>query len=71
MGGAGAEVRERHPVAAALLRIQLVNPAGEAVRRQPLDHGVGVEKRPVDPLGRRPQHTVKADGVGGHDSLLL
>lgn len=62
----GAEVGERHPAAAADLRFQMVDLGGEAVRRQPLDQGVGVEKRAVDPFGRRAQHAVQADGAGGH-----
>ena len=63
---AGGEVRERHLVGAADLGVQVVNLAGEPVRRQPLGHRVGVEERPIDPLGRRAQHAVKSDGVRCH-----
>jgi hypothetical protein len=44
------EVRERHLVGAAHLRIDLVDLAGETVWRQPLGHGVRIEEGAVDPL---------------------
>jgi len=57
-------VGERHPVRAADARVEVVDLAGEAVRRQPLGHRVGVEERPVDAVGRGAQDAVKADGSG-------
>src|ERR1051326_4583916 len=70
MAGVGAEVRERHPVAAADARVELVDLAGEAVRREPLGHGIGVEEGAVDLLGLGAKDAVKANGVG-HDHLSL
>ncbi len=64
--GARREIRKRHPVGAADLRIQMVDLAGEAVRREPLDHRVGVQERAIDALRRRSQHSVKSDGAGSH-----
>ena len=49
---AGGEVRERHLVGAADLGVQVVDLAGESVRRKPLGHRVGVEERPIDSFGR-------------------
>ena len=62
---AGGEVGERHLVRAADSGVHMVNLAGEAVRRQPLGHGVGIEERPVDPLRRRPQHAVETGQMFG------
>lgn len=47
--------------------------AGEAVRRQPLAHGVGVEEGAVDAFGRRGEDAVEADGsgLGRHGQILL
>ena len=42
---AGAEIRERHLVGATDFRVQVVNLAGESVRRKPLGHRVRVEER--------------------------
>jgi hypothetical protein len=64
-----AEVGERHPVRAADLGVQLVHLAGEAVRRQPLDHGVGVEEGAIDALCRCAQDALEADGAGGRGPL--
>src|SRR5881394_3749454 len=64
--GAGGEVREGHLVGAADLRIDMVNLAGEAVRRKPFGHGIGIEERPIHPLRDGPEHSVKPNGAGGH-----
>ena len=64
---ARGKIRERHLVGAAHPGIQVVNLAGEAVRRQPFDHGVGIEEGAVDSLRRRTKHTVKPHCVRGHD----
>jgi hypothetical protein len=66
---AGAEIRERHPVRAADLGLQVMNLAGKAMRRKPLGHRVGIEKGPVDSFGRGTEHTVKSHGVRGHDGM--
>jgi len=59
----GGKIRERHPVATADTGIDLVNLACEAMRRKPLDHRIGIEKGPIDPLGSGAQHSVKFNGV--------
>src|SRR5262249_51791741 len=64
-----AEVRERHPVGAPDLRLQVMDLAGEAVRGQPLGHGLGVEEGAVDFLGLGAEHAMELDGVG-HGPLL-
>ena len=46
--------------------IDVMDRAGEAVRRKPLHDGVGVEKRPVDALGLRLQNAMETDGAIGH-----
>ena len=46
----------------------MVNSPGEAMGREPLDHGIGIEERPVDSLRRRAEHPVKADGAGGREA---
>jgi hypothetical protein len=48
------------------MSIDVVNLAGEAVWRQPLDHGVWIQKRPKDSLGLRLQDAVKTDATIGH-----
>ena len=53
-----AEVGERHAIAAADAGVDLVDFAGEAVRRKPLGHGVGIEKCAIDAIGRGAQHAV-------------
>src|SRR5712691_10990413 len=65
MGRAGAEVGERHPVAAANPRVALVDLAGKSVRREPFGHRVGVEEGSTDTLGRGAEHSMQADGVRG------
>src|SRR5689334_22438970 len=71
MARAGAEVRERHPVAAADARVELVHLSGEAVGRKPFGHGVGVEEGAINLLGLRAKDAVKANGVVRHDQILL
>ncbi len=45
---------------------ELVDFAGETVRRQPLGLSVRIEERPIHPLGHRAQHTVQPDGIPCH-----
>src|SRR5579859_7609720 len=71
MGVAGGKARERHAVLAADARIERVNLTREAVRRQPLDHRVGVEKGTIHALGRCTQHAMKLNRMGSHRSPLL
>lgn len=44
------EVRERHPEIATHPRIHVVNLAGEAVGRQPLCHGSGIQEGPINAI---------------------
>jgi hypothetical protein len=71
MAVAGREIRERHLVGATDFGVKMVNLAGEPVWRKPLDHCIRIDKSPIDPLGRRTQHTVKTDGVRHDCSPLL
>lgn len=59
-------VRRSSPVAAADSRVQLMDLAGEAVRRQPFGDGIGIEEGAVDPLGRRTQNAMETEAVGCH-----
>jgi hypothetical protein len=68
---AGREVRERHLVRAANLGVDVVDTAGEAVRREPFGHCIGIEERAIHPLGRRPKHSVKLDTAIRHDVLAF
>ncbi len=65
VAAAGGEIGETHPVGAAHLRIEMMDLPRESIRRQPLDLGVGIKEGAVDPVGRRAQHAVEADGVVG------
>ncbi len=56
---------------AADLGIQVVNLAGESVRRKPFDHRIGVEECAVDLLGGCSQHPVKPYGVRHHPLLSV
>jgi hypothetical protein len=47
----------------------MVDLGSESVWWQPLDHGIGIDESAVDPLGRRPQHSMKLNRVR-HDLLL-
>src|SRR6185312_624017 len=70
MALASREVCKRHLVSAADFRIQMMHSAGEAIRRKPLGHGIRVEKRPINSLGRCPKNAVKTDSVW-HDRLTF
>src|SRR5262249_14936633 len=63
------KVREGHLVCTADFGIQMVNLAREAVRRKPLGHCICIEERTIDRLGRRAEHSVKPDRIGGHEWL--
>jgi hypothetical protein len=43
--------------------IQLLNLAGESVRRQPFDQGVRIQESPVELLRDRTDYPVKPDGI--------
>src|SRR6185295_2934803 len=60
------EVREGHLVRTADLGLDVLDLACEAVRRQPLCHGIGIEERSIDPLRWCTKYPVKLDGVLGH-----
>src|SRR6185437_9768293 len=60
---AGGKIRERHPVAAPDLGVQVVNLSRKSVRRQPFDQRIRFQECPIDSLGRRSQQTMKPGGV--------
>jgi len=64
MALASGEIGEGHFKGAADLRIEVVHLAGESIRRQPFDHGVCIEERTIDALGRGAKNTVESDGMG-------
>src|SRR4029453_7107143 len=68
---AGGEVREGHLVGTADLRIDMVNLARKAVRRQPLDHCLGIDECPIDFLRCRTEHPGERYGAGVHDDFSL
>jgi len=45
----------------------VMNLSREAVRREPFNHGVGIEEGSIDPLWRRPEYAMKS--YGGHDDF--
>jgi hypothetical protein len=71
MAVAGSEIRERHFVGSADFGIQMVDLAGESVRRKPLGHCSGVNKRPINSFGCRTENAMEPDGVCGHDALAF
>jgi hypothetical protein len=60
---AGAEISKRHLVGATDFRVQVVDLARESIRRKPLSQCVHIDERPINSLRRRPEHTMKSDGV--------
>ena len=68
---AGREVCERHLVCAANLGVQVVDLAREAVRRDPLAQGIGLEECAINFLRRRTKDAVKADSMRGHDFIFF
>src|SRR6201997_4291795 len=64
------EVAERHPVAAADLRIKLMHSARVAARRQPLRQCVWLEERAIDFIRPGGQNAVQTNSVG-HDNFSL
>src|SRR5258708_17706190 len=54
---------------AAYLQIDVVDLPGEAVRRKPLGHGMGIGKRAKAPFGRAMENAVKTNGAR-HARLL-
>jgi len=68
MAVTGAEVGERHSVAATDSSVHMMNFAGEAIGRQPFHQGVGVGEGTIEAFGCRAQHTVEFDRMSGHDS---
>src|SRR5712671_1967103 len=65
------EIDEGHLVAASDPDIHVMNLAGEAIRGEPLRHGVGVQKGLIHSRRRRAEDAMQTDGVGGHDFALL
>src|SRR5688572_17736131 len=62
----GGEVGEGHLVGPTDLGFHMVDLAREAVGRKPLHHGVRFEECPIDLLRRSTDHSVKPDGIRGH-----
>src|SRR5512143_955326 len=58
-----AEIRERHLVGTVDPGIELMNLAGEPIRRKPLGHCIGIQERPIDSLGSSTKYSVKPDSV--------
>jgi hypothetical protein len=73
MTRAGVEVGEGHSVGTAHLGLEMMHPTGEAVRRQPFDHGVGIDERAVNSLRLSSKNPVETDSVGGgaHDGVVM
>src|SRR5690606_26404857 len=69
MAVAGGEIAERHPVTAALRRLEVVDGTRVAVRRQPLGHGVRLDEGAIDLVGAGCEDTVQAYGAR-HGCLL-
>jgi NAD(P)-dependent dehydrogenase (short-subunit alcohol dehydrogenase family) len=68
------EIGEGHLERATDLGIQVMNLAGEAMRRQPFGHGIRIEKRTINPLRLGAEHTVKPNGVSfvfAHNDVVL
>jgi hypothetical protein len=63
------EVCEGHFVGTSDLGLDVMDLAREAVRRQPFCHGIGIEKRSIDPLGWCAKYSLKFDGILGHCAL--
>jgi len=61
------EGRERHLESAADLGVQVVDLAGEAVWREPLDHCIRVEEGSIDSFWGCAEHVVKSDRACRHD----
>ena len=61
---AGGEIAEGHLVGAADARLQVMNGAGKAVRRQPLRRRIGLEEGAVDLFGSGCEDAMQANGVG-------
>src|ERR1041385_7135293 len=69
----GAKIRERHLVTASDFGVDLMNRAGESVRRKPLRHGACIKERAIDSFGRGAQHAVKLDSICSccHNGFVL
>jgi hypothetical protein len=66
---ARGEIGERHLICTTYFSVHMVNLGSESVRRKPPRHGVRVNKRSVDFVGRCAEHAVKLDGVGDHEQF--
>jgi hypothetical protein len=65
------EVRKRHPECAANLRLEMVDLAGEAVGRQPLGHGFGIEEGAKNLFRLGGEDTMQTNGIAlGHDAIF-
>src|SRR6185437_8428488 len=62
------EIAKRHAMGAADPGLELMHGAGEAIRRQPLGHGVGLDEGAVDFLRLRGQDSMESHGIR-HDRI--
>ncbi|MNT92254.1 hypothetical protein D3C72_2335070 [compost metagenome] len=63
---AGGEIAKEHLVAPARAGVQFLHRAGIPIGGKPLRDGVGLEKGPVDAVGRGAQDAQVSYGSGGH-----
>jgi hypothetical protein len=72
MGVSCGEVSEGHFVASTDSGVQMMDFAGESIRRKPFAHSLRIEEGSIDLLGCRPENAMELDCVGGHiDAILL
>ena len=62
------EIRKRHLVRPAHLRVHLVNLTAEPIWRKPLRHGIRINKRAINPLRLRPEHSMQFYSICCHNN---
>src|ERR1700730_10103921 len=62
------KVRKRHFIGATNFGINMVDLASETIWRKPFSHRVGIKKRSIASLRGCPQHAMKPNCVGSHNS---
>jgi hypothetical protein len=63
------EVGKRHFISATDLSVNMMDLAGKTIWRKPFSHRVCIKKRAVDSLRACPQHAMKPNCVGSHNSF--
>ena len=71
MAVAAAEMEERHPEGAADAGLQVLDPAGETMGRQPFGQGVRLDKGSVYPHRRGLEYAVQCHSSSRHGGALL